>query len=103
LPAYDAYAIFKNIVAEADSLGVDLDRIIIAGDSAGACITMNIAKQLVDHKEQCLVKLLVLIHPMVGNHFVNGEIPEAEWATCERNFSHMQRAFYQHMSTDIEN
>lgn len=102
LPAFDAFAIFKNIVAEAESLGVDRDRIVVAGDSAGACLAMNVGKLLADRNEQALARLLVLIHPMIGNHFVSGKVPESEWTTCERNFVRMQRSFYQHMSTDFD-
>lgn len=69
LPAFDAYAVFKDVVARADELGIDRDRIVISGDSAGACLTMNIGMQLVERGEESLAKLLVLIHPMIGNHF----------------------------------
>jgi len=52
LPAFDAYAVFKDIVSRANELGIDKDRIVISGDSAGACITMNIGMQLVMKREQ---------------------------------------------------
>jgi acetyl esterase len=89
LPAFDAYAIYKHIVEQADHLGIDRSRIIISGDSAGACLAMNIAMMLAQNAEQTLARLIVLIHPMIGNHFVNNQVPIDQWANCERNFSHL--------------
>lgn len=47
LPVYDAYAIFKQVVQEAAQFGIDVSRIGLIGESAGACISLGVAQELV--------------------------------------------------------
>jgi acetyl esterase/lipase len=43
LPAYDAFAIVKDVINKAAILGIDKDRIVLSGDSAGAGLVMCVA------------------------------------------------------------
>jgi len=93
-PAFDAYAIIKHVTEIADELGVDKDCIMIGGDSAGSNVVGAAVQVLVERKEAELIKLMILIHPMIGCLFVSDEISPAQWTTPERHFWTSAFSFY---------
>ena len=84
LPVFDAYAIFKQVVHEAAQFGIDPDKIGLIGESAGACISLGVAQELVARQEEKLAKMVVLSWPMVGDNLIGG--PKDDWTSYELSF-----------------
>lgn len=99
MPVFDAYAIFKQVVRDAASLGIDPDKIGLLGESAGACICMGVAQELVKRKEQKLASLVVINWPMIGSKLCGG--PKSDWTDYELAFRDQDK-FYEAMSTDLQ-
>jgi len=84
LPVFDAYAIFKQVVHEAAQFGINPDKIGLIGESAGACICLGVAQELVERQEEKLAKMVVLSWPMVGDNLIGG--PKDDWTSYELSF-----------------
>lgn len=78
LPVYDAYAIVKDILLQAEELEIDRDRVCLMGESAAAGLIMAVAQEMVKRNEMHLIKLMVPIS-IFGDHLVSGEIPYEQW------------------------
>jgi acetyl esterase len=104
LPVFDAYAILKDVIERAGSLGIDPSRVMMAGESGGALISMALGYELGLRKESHLVKCMLLMVPMVGDFFVSeGALPESECTEAEQGLSfHNQRAIYNFLSADYK-
>jgi acetyl esterase len=78
LPVYDAYAIVKDILLQAEELEIDRDRVCLMGESAAAGLIMAVAQEMVKRNEMHLIKLMVPIS-IFGDHLVSGKIPYEQW------------------------
>ena len=65
-PLQDCYAALRWLHGNADELGVDPDRIAIAGDSAGAGLTAALA-QLARDRSEIPLRAQVLLYPMLDD------------------------------------
>lgn len=63
-PVEDCYAVLRWMAAEADALGIDPDRIVIFGQSAGGCLAAATA-QMARDMDGPAVKAQFLLHPML--------------------------------------
>ena len=66
---YDCYAAIKWVIANADNLGIDKERIAIFGESGGGYVTAATAVYLADKGEGDLVKLQFPQLPMVNDMY----------------------------------
>ena len=53
---YDAYAIVKDVLANADRYGIDAKRVGVFGESGGAYITAGVGLMMAERNEGHLVK-----------------------------------------------
>lgn len=63
--AEDAWAAFEYIQANADKLGLDVSKLIVGGDSAGANLTETVTQRLVSHNEQSSSPYPQLLHQIL--------------------------------------
>jgi len=69
----DAYAILKDILANAQLHGIDESRVCIAGESSGGYIVAGIALMLALNNESHLIKFQFQMIPMVDDLFMKEE------------------------------
>ncbi|KAI8073802.1 Alpha/Beta hydrolase protein [Gongronella butleri] len=62
------YEAFQWLLANADSIGGDIDRLIIMGDSAGGNLATSVAG-LAKERGESAIKAQVLMYPMMGTDF----------------------------------
>jgi acetyl esterase len=98
LPIFDAYAILKQLIKDAESLGINASKIAFIGESGGATILLGVAQFLVERGEQDLVQLLIPMWPMCGDNLCGGKKPD--WTQYEKPFHYMDR-FYEAICTDF--
>uniref|UniRef100_A0A060TAE6 ARAD1D18326p n=1 Tax=Blastobotrys adeninivorans TaxID=409370 RepID=A0A060TAE6_BLAAD len=63
--AEDAWAAFEYIHANAENLGIDVSKLIVGGDSAGANLTETVTQRLVAHNEQSSSPYPQLLHQVL--------------------------------------
>ena len=97
----DYYKTIKYVVANADSLGVDSTRIVIAGMSGGGMICMGAAYELAKNDEEKLVKQMWLHCPMLSHGL--GSVPYDSLNSYEKLGFCDIRNFYQMLATDLDN
>jgi len=68
----DCYKATLNVIQNAKELGVDIERLVIAGDSAGGNAVAVITQKLLDEKQK-MPKLQVLIYPWT--QMINYRLP----------------------------
>lgn len=60
----DCFFAYKWIIDNSDKLGISVDKIVVGGDSAGGCLTCDVA--VMAHKEGItLPRLLLLLYPVL--------------------------------------
>jgi len=65
----DAYAVLKDVIANAKTYGVDPKQIMIFGESGGAYIVAGVSILLAERNESHLIKLQFQQIPMVDQSF----------------------------------
>ena len=56
---HDCYAVVKTVLATADKYGIDSNRIVVAGDSAGGNMAAAIALKLRDENKRLAAQVTV--------------------------------------------
>ena len=69
---------------EAASLGLDETKIGLMGESAGACICLGVAQELIKRKEAKLVSMIFTCWPMLGDRLCGGN--KSDWTSYEFAF-----------------
>ena len=94
----DFYEVIKYVSCNAESLGIDPDKICIAGDSGGGYICLG-AMVLLAHLDQShLVKLAIPSQPMVDDYSFGDPLS----MTIEERMDHLERRkAYQLIASDL--
>ena len=73
----DCYAAFHWLVEQADNLGIDVDKIALGGDSAGAGLAACLVQRIM-HEQGPAICFQFLLYPMLDNQHdtVSGRIDE---------------------------
>ena len=69
IPLEDVHAVIDWLDGQAPALGLNLDRVAMGGDSAGASITVGVALELRDQRPDYLQKMILIY----GNHGLGPE------------------------------
>ena len=69
------------------------------GESAGACICLGVAQELIKRKEEKLASMIFISWPMIGDKLC-GE-PTSDWTSYETAFRDQDK-FYEAMSMDLD-
>jgi acetyl esterase len=69
----DCYAAVKWVIANAEELGIDANRIALMGESGGGYLTAGVSMRLAEADEGHLVKFQVQVIPMTSNAFLTKE------------------------------
>ena len=83
----DFYEVIKYVSCNAGSLGIDPDKICIAGDSGGGYICLGAMVLLAQRDESSLVKLAVPSQPMVDDYSFGDPL----CMTIEERWDHLKR------------
>ena len=65
IPAEDSYEAMKWVYENADTLGISRDKIVLGGDSAGACLAAAVTQMVRDRGLDIKFKFQLLIYPFV--------------------------------------
>lgn len=96
----DVYATTKYIIENADELGVDPEKIMLAGDSSGGLVTLSAAAQFAKRDESNLIKFIMPNDPkMLGHYLVT---PFEDQDILERGLSFDTRFAALHASGHTE-
>ena len=95
----DFYAAIKHVSANADSLGVDKEKIMIAGDSGGGYICFGASVMLAQNDETNLVKLAMPGIPMTSDYFFSDD---AAMTKEEREAAPGMRKTWKMIAADFE-
>ncbi len=90
VPVTDSYAALKWAITNADTLGVDPERIAVCGLSAGACLAAVLAVAARDDRDIPPLALQVLIVPLVDARYIPvlgrpdpAKVPYESYISCE--------------------
>ena len=73
---WKGYAALKHVIAEAETYGVDTERIALTGENAGGYTAVGVAMELAKKDEGGLVKLVVTDVGAINNDFLT--VPDIE-------------------------
>ena len=75
-PINDCYKATLHIINTSEELGVNIDKLILAGDSTGGSIVAIVSQKLLENKQK-LPQLQVLIYPWI--QMVNFKLPSSSY------------------------
>lgn len=97
----DSYAALKWVIANADQLGIDANRIAIWGESGGAYITAGVSIRLAQNNERNLIKFQGQHAPMTANYcYTKTEEFFDDWDWPVQKFQHGN---YKALAADYDN
>lgn len=98
VPQQDVAATVEYVYQHAEEWGVDKERIILSGDSAGSNIAIGASLLLKDRHEN-LIKCMIIFQPMINDFIYAKPRPgahegEKNWGTViERSFEMLSKDF----------
>ena len=95
----DFYEVIKYVSNNAERLGIDPEKICIAGDSGGGYVCLGAEVLLAQHGEGHLVKLAIASEPMVDDYSFGDPLA----MTIEERSDHLERRkAYKLIASDLE-
>ena len=96
----DFYEVIKFVSKNADSLGIDSEKIVLGGESGGGYIVLGAMVLLAEHDEGGLVKLAIPNVPMVDDYSFSDPLA----MTIEERKSHMtmRKTWKDYIAADFE-
>lgn len=75
IPIMDCYRAYEWIIENASELGIDVNKIIVGGDSAGGCLTVDVVNKAIN-SNNIIPNSQMLIYPLLDKRMITKSMSE---------------------------